>query len=101
MDWTNLNIKAKDVIFIVSFVVTIAISNNNNANNIKNIGDKVDNITKNINSKSDDDKEQYKDMNIWRKAIENSLNTNSLNITLLRQDVEMIKQGYYPSTSNK
>lgn len=90
MDWANLNIRAKDVIYLVSFIVTMVIS-------ITTLSNKVDNAVNKMNEKIDNDKEIYKDQNIWRKSIENSVNANSLQIKLMQQDVEMIKQGFYPT----
>lgn len=91
MDWSNLNIKAKDLLYVISFVITMVIS-------ITTLSNKVDNAVQKMNEKIENDKEYNKDNNLWRKSIENSVNANSLQIKLMQQDVEMIKQGYYPNS---
>lgn len=90
MDWSNLNIKAKELIYLVSFIVTMIIG-------FSSFSNKVDKLSDKVTEKIETDKEQSKDQSLWRRTIENNVNANSLQIKLMQQDVEMIKQGFYPT----
>ena len=83
MDWNNLNFKAKDVILIISFVLTmggfyfgIKYDNSQLSTDIQHLRDDVTIIKQ-------DNKESNKETVLWRKSTENNINTNTTNLKLM------------------
>jgi archaellum component FlaC len=89
MSLEDLNIKIKDVVQLAIYIIGgtmffIGISN------------KVDSLEKAVNEIKSEKKEVSNDDKLIKQQLQNQINATSLQVELLKQDVQMIKEGYYP-----
>ncbi len=90
MSLENLNIKIKDVLQLAIYIIGgtmffIGISN------------KVDSLEQAVHEMKSEKKEISNDDKLVKQQLQNQINATSLQVELLKQDVRMIKEGYYPS----
>ena len=88
MSWENFKFGAKDVISALFYVITATIF-------VSSILNKVEALTVAVNDIKSERKEAYTDDKAIKQNMQNQINANSLQIQLMKQDIEMIKQGYY------
>jgi hypothetical protein len=85
MSWENLRINIKDVLQIVSFVVVAAFFFSAQSSKIEAIAETVKEIKV-------DNKESSTESKLSNQTLINQVNANTLQIKLLEQDVQMLKE---------
>lgn len=88
MSWESLKFGIKDFITAGFYLVTATIF-------VISIRDKVTLLTEAVNEIKTERKESFNEDKVYRQNIQNQVNANSLQIQLMKQDIEMIKQGFY------
>lgn len=88
MSWESLKFGVKDFITAAFYLVTATIF-------VISIRDKVVDLTDAVNEIKTERKESFNEDKVYRQNIQNQVNANSLQIQLMKQDIEMIKQGFY------
>jgi hypothetical protein len=91
MSLTDFKISVKEVIFISLQLIALTFF-------LSSQSSKIDNLTEAIKQMTIDKKESGNKIDIIYQNIQNQVNSNSLQIKLMQQDLLMIKQGYYPTT---
>lgn len=91
MSLNDLKISVNDVVkFSIYFLPSVIF--------VVSMNNKVDTLTDAVNELKSGNKEYSADAKITNQNLQNQVNANSLQIKLMAQDIEMIKQGYYPQT---
>lgn len=85
MSWENLRINIKDVLQIVSFVVVAAFFFSAQSSKIEAIAETVKEI-------KSDNKEASNESKISSQTLINQVNANTLQIKLIEQDVQRLKE---------
>lgn len=88
MSLDNLRISIKDVIQLAIYVIGGTVF-------FISINNKVDLAISAISEMKSEKKEMTLDDKAFKQQIQNQINANSLQIQLMKQDIDIIKQGYY------
>lgn len=87
----NLKITVKEVVQIVLFVTTMAISFSTLNNKIDGILERMGNFQSFEKEVKIEDKEVFKENLLWRKSMEDRQNATTLQLKLIEQRIELIE----------
>lgn len=86
----SLNIKIKDVVQFIIYLISFAIF-------VISINNKVDLAIVTISEIKINNKENLIDYKTVNEQMKNQIQNNKNQIELMKQDIDMIKLGYYPA----
>jgi hypothetical protein len=95
MNWENVRITIKDVLQIVSFVVLGALAFSAQSSKIDAQTSKIDLLTDVIKEIKSDNKENNSKSEVAGQTLINQVNANTLQIKLLEQDMQRLKDRKY------
>lgn len=99
MDWANLNFKGKDVIMFIIYAVTLAFGVAGVRSSLERQGEKIEEMQSQIIELKSDGKGTVKENQVFLQNLQNQISINATQIQLLKQDVQMLKEGYFKNNN--